>query len=232
MFEHCPFRWYNQYILRVVSWQKAIYFQVGSAAHAAIEVGVKSWDGNRKTVPELVGVFSQYLKNDGIVDPDTLQYNTLIGQNMLQGWYGWMSTLDKFQLQSAERKIQKDSFLGVVDCQATIDGQPYIIDWKTSAHKYTQKQTDTSGQLTAYLWLTGRKDVKVAHGVLIKGSSRFQFLESTRDQSDVDEFLERVQKMREVIRTYTRNEPEQRSSRKCQYCDVYKLGLCSGDDDF
>ena len=229
----CPYDWYGHYILRLIPFEKNIHFQVGSAAHAAAEACLNSWGSQRKTVPELVSIFSNYLQSDGVTDPDTLQYWTLCGQNMLLGWYGWLSEQD-IQVEAVERVIEMQSFKGIIDCIALIDNQRYIIDWKTSSHEYSQEHTNTDGQLTTYVWLDGcHYGTKVAHGVLLKGTSKFQFVESQRLECDVEEFLEGLSKMRSLIATYkTKDDPPKTPGSHCQWCDLYKMGACEGEDDF
>lgn len=232
--EHCPFDWYAVYVLRVVPYKKNIHFQVGSAIHSAIQFALENWNkGTRKTIPEMVGMFADYLRNDGIRDPDTLQYWILNAQNMLLGWYRWVSTQDLY-VEAVERRIKIKGFSGVIDCIAMIDNQRYIIDWKTSTPQYTQKRVDKDRQVTVYKWLDGAKDdTKVAYGILLKGTSKFQFLVSERTEEDIQVFLEDLAEIRRKIQTYRiANDPPKRIGAHCDRCDVYKVGMCDGRDDF
>lgn len=232
MHSQCPYKWYGFYVLKLIPYSKNIHFTVGSATHEAIEFALNTWNTDqKKTVAEMVAVYSQYLKKDGITDPDQLQYWTICGQNMLQGWYRWMFS-HTIHVEMVEWKINTENFVGIVDCVALVDNQRYIIDWKTSASKYSQKRTNVDGQLTTYQWLTKAGfDTKVAQGVLVKGTSVFQFVESSRTKKDVDIFLLNLQKMRDVIKFYPKD-LEKRPSSKCKWCDLYTLEACEGEDDF
>jgi len=231
----CPYKWYGFYRLKLVPYSKNIHFSVGSATHKAIEGALKSLQfGTTTTVAEMVGVFSNYLKHDGVVsDPDTLQYWTLNAQNMLQGWYLWAKT-HEIEVEAIEKKVVATNFMGYIDCIARIDGQRYIIDWKTSSHKYSQKRADTDQQVTVYQWLDGcTPDTRVAYGVLVKGTSVFQFLSSSRTQEDVTNLQMKIGEMSEAIKLYgVDNLPEKRPGKECRRCDLYALGHCEGEDDF
>lgn len=234
MYSQCPFKWYGVYIKKWLPFVKNIHFQVGSATHAAIEFALSSWNSPpRKTVPEMVSRFTNYLKGDGISDPDQLQYWTLIGQNMLLAWYRWAS-VQNMRIEVVERRIRlRNTFSGVIDCIADINGQRTIIDWKTSSRPRTQKGTDNDGQLTTYIWLDGgHYDTAVMHGVLLKGQSKFQVLTSKRTKEDVNSFLDELFVMRQQIMTYKMPmDVERKPSKLCGYCDLYPH-YCEGEDDF
>ena len=230
-FENCPFDWYMNYVKKAVPFKPNIHFTVGSATHAAIEFALGRWHAAKPTVPEMVGKYVDYLKNE-VHDPDTIQYWTLCGQNMLGAWYAYAQSHD-IQKISVEGKIIKDSFVGIVDCIAEIDGEPFIVDWKTAGKPYTQKQVDTDGQLTAYSWLTGRADARVAYGVLVKGTTKFQFLHAERTDKDREDFLNRLAKARTAMAGYEESGevPKPTPNSRCNWCALYPE-LCDGEDDF
>ena len=231
MFRECPHKWYGIYPARLIPPTKNINLQVGSAMHEAIACALGDWNGIKHTPAEMVGIFSKHLKQDGVVDPDQLQYQTLVGQNMILAWYGWMTQQD-FQVEEIEKKITLVDFVGVVDCIATVNGEKFIIDWKTSSSQYSQERADKDEQVTVYRWLTGL-DAKVAYGVLIKGASRFQFLVSNRSQESIVNFLANLEKVRAEIRLYhSLEEAPKKPGKHCQYCDLYTALLCEGEDDF
>ena len=232
MHEKCPFEWYTKYVLKAIPYAKNIHFTVGSAAHAAVEAAMVQWGSMGKlTIPEMVGIYVNYLKKEGVVDPDDLIYWTMCGQNMLGAWYSW-ATQHHIEVLVTEQKVTRDDFVGVVDCIAKIDDQLYIIDWKTSSSKYTQEKVDKDGQVTAYMWLTDRYDAQVAYGILVKGLSMFQFLPSTRTKEDVDQFLIRVAVMRHEIIKYSDTDLVPRNvGSQCDMCDLYP-NMCEGRDDF
>jgi len=152
---------------------RPIQFVFGSAIHEAIEQALYKLSekgGVHLSVTDILQRAVLYMKKEGIVDPDELQFHTLNAMNSLGAWHRWVSTVD-LKIISTEKFRSKPGFVGVVDCVALVDGQLTIIDWKTSSRKYSQKQTDEDGQLTAYLWVTDMdpKETEVAQGVLIKG---------------------------------------------------------------
>lgn len=231
--EHCPFDWYAAYVLKLTKWEPKIYFQVGTAAHSAVELALKYWEGVRKTVPEMVEAFRDGLKKEGITDPDTLQYHVMLAQPYLQAWYAHFINKE-IHIEHLEQRILHNNFVGVVDCVCLIDNQRYIIDWKTSSRPYSQKRADTDAQVTAYLMLTGADPVttRVAYGVMVKGMGKFQFLESSRTQDDIEVLQIRIDSMRAVINTYRLVAPEKKIGKHCENCDIYKMGKCEGEDDF
>ena len=235
MWRDCPYKWYGFYRLKLVPRVKNIHFSVGSATHDAIQKALSAWQyKSRLTVAEMVGVFSKYLQDDGVVsDPDTLQYWTLSAQNMFQGWMGWAST-HEIEVEALEKKVVTTNFLGYIDCIARVDSQRYIIDWKTSSSAYDQKRADTDDQVTVYRWLDGcTPDTKVAYGVLIKGTSRFQFLESERTDEDVSKLTSEIRGMEDTTTTYGVDDmPEKRPGSPCKWCELYSMGHCEGEDDF
>lgn len=233
VFRSCPFRWYGLRKMRWVPWETNIHMQVGSATHRALEYTLTSWNAIRRTIPEMLAVFSNYLKSEGISDPDTLQYWTISAQNMLQGWMGYFSTKD-FRIEAVEHKIRIPGFAGIIDCVATLDGQRYIIDWKTSSKKFSQRFVDEDGQVTCYSYLDGaREDTRVAYGVLLKGTSIFQFVESPRTQEQVYALTEEINKTQKLIASYhSKEDPERKVGEHCMRCELYIRCRCEGPDDF
>lgn len=220
--------------MRAVPFKPWIEFQVGRAVHAAIEFGLTDWEKGVKKVPaEMLSHFVKELKKEGITEVDQLEYWRLNAQNMLLGWYTWASS-HEIRPQVLEWKVKQGMYSGVLDFVGEVDGQRYIIDWKTSQSKYDQKRTDNDGQLTSYVWLDGENyDTKVAHGVLVKGTSTFQFLEAERTKKDVEGFLSKLSYMDEQVKTYHRgDDAPKHPSRWCSRCDLYALELCEGQDDF
>lgn len=236
MHNRCPFEWYGKYRMKLVPYKKYMPFMFGGSAHLSIETSLRRLMEKKTemSVAEMVGVFSGQMKREGVVDPDTLQYQTLKAQTSFTAWKMWLSTVD-FEVVALENKMTRGDFTGVVDCMCMIDGQKYIVDWKTSARKYSQKRTHSDGQLTAYLWLTDSDptDTRVAQGVLIKGLTQFQFLTSQRTEENIKDFLENLQNMRVMIKSYKSPEdPIRNRGKQCEWCDLYKIQECEGMDDF
>lgn len=221
-------QYYLQYMVQEVAWGVNIHFQVGSAAHEAVALALTQ----RKTPVEMVAVFQNSLRKDG-VDPDTIQYWTISAIKMFQGWAAWRNQ-HNIDVVLTEEKILKSNFLGVIDCIADVDGERYIIDWKTSSRPYTQQQADSDGQVTAYMWLAARHKPKaVAYGILNKVTGEFQFLSSTRTKDDIQVFLNGIKEMREKIANYhSREFVPMNIGRHCNRCSAYEFGVCEGRDDF
>ena len=229
MHDRCPREYYLKYIAKCIPRGTAIYFQVGSAGHDAVAKALM----RRKTVTEMLALFQVALKKEGVSDPDTIQYQTMIAMKMFTGWYSWYSN-HEIKVLAVEQSITKDSFLGIIDCVAEVDGVRYVIDWKTSARPYDQTRADTDGQVTAYTWLASKYEPEaVAYGVMCKGTGEFQFLASRRTKDDVAEFLSEITTMRQAIATYrTEENAPKNTGTHCKRCDAYACGACEGRDDF
>jgi len=243
LFEQCPFLWYGRYVKKWTTFVKNIHLMVGSAAHYAIEEALKQYrdKGSKMTVPNMVGLYVEKLKEEGCTDVDQLQYWTYVGQNMLQAWRSrFLDAYDIEVLQLEGFVVKKGnrhtgSICGVVDAILNIDGETHIVDWKTSSRRYSQKDADTSGQLSTYHFLTNvPEDTKVAFGVLVKkGGQDFQFLSSIRTPEQLDEVFKRYVNLREKTQSYIQGAPPEKIIRAhCDRCDIYNLGKCEGRDDF
>ena len=94
------------------------------------------------------------------------------------------------QLKMLRSLPNGDEFLAYIDAIGELDGQRFLIDWKTTASRYTEEPEgllSLDPQLTCYSWITGIPDVALVVFVR-KRFPEIQYLKASITEAQREQF--------------------------------------------
>lgn len=227
LYENCPHLWYLRYVKSY--WPpKTHALKFGIAFHDGVEQMMKNWGSNAALDNAGSKFDDSYIFGQHGEEPDKWCSKAY---DMYQRLFSGLETFESFEPLETEITIQKDLLKGRIDCLAKIDGEKYIIDWKSGSYPYSEERIDTDLQLTAYCWLTDN-EYKPAFILVTKGSPRFYFYPARRTKGDLARFKNY---MDSVIWQMENRKFFPKNTDFCSSyggCTALKDGLCEGSNDF
>jgi len=227
LYENCPNLWYLRYIEGY--WPpKSHPLKFGIAFHDGMEYLMRDW-GRDVAVSNALSRFSDaYIFQQNGEDSEKWVRKA---KEMYQHLSIGLSNFESFEPISSEQTLQREKLRGRIDCFAKINGEDYLIDWKTTSRPYDEEMIETSLQLTAYCWLTENK-YKPAFILATKYSTDFYFFPTERTNRELLEFEDY---MNSVIWQMENRKHFPKNTEFCSSysgCTAMKDGLCEGRNDF
>lgn len=153
------------------------------------------------------------------------------GSNLLQAFQA--NELEKLEaVHAVEESFEvsvsglKEPFVGVVDLIARIDGERTLVDFKTSASRYSGHEAAMSDQLAAYALAHPSAD-RLALCVLVK--TKDPTIEWHFANPDSEELTDYLEKARYVTGQIEDGRFYKRPGLWCSWCDF--LPICLGNDE-
>lgn len=231
LYKRCPRLWYEQYIeghrLKEVS--QPLSF--GIAYHAGVEELMSRW-GDDIAVSEACSRFEWEYCFGRMPGPNEKKWMP-IGNRLIVNLVDKLWALD-FEPIAIEKMVERNKFRGRIDCVADVKGEKTIIDWKTANRPYDLGRVDIDEQLTAYSYLLP----DVPHQgfcVGVKDTQEIFWYETVRTSKQRDDFEDMVRHIRREMEEADKF-PGMHTREACMMwgreCDMMKLGICDGTNDF
>ena len=228
LYENCPYLWYLRYVKSY--WPpKSHPLKFGIAFHNGIETMMNEWDKKEVALANAKSSFDySYIFEEKGEDPDKWCSKA---HEMYQHLSIGLKKFKSFEPISMEETIQREKLRGRIDCFAKIDGENFLVDWKSGSYPYNAERVSNDLQITAYCWMTENK-YKPAFILVTKRSSRFYFYPTERTKKellDFEDYMNSILWQMENRNTFPKN---------TEHCSAYggctalRDGLCEGRNDF
>jgi len=239
-FEGCALHWKLAYLDRIKAPRVPQYLPFGGAIHEGFEHFLSDYylhntpDRSRlDTAIEDAGTrFEFKYIFEGAPNPDKW---LPIGRRMIDVWARYLVDRDFLPAKLevwGERNVRRAGeflfqFRGKIDCLATVEGQPVVIDWKTAKYPYDEEKLRERGQLAAYRILAGEEWSSQALVVVTKDDPEVYWHQYTITPPELRAFCQRVAVAHEQMESLVEFEPvyDKDVCRWCQYTPEYCKGV-------
>ncbi len=217
---HCSLKWAFRYVYGKEPLHTPVTLVFGSVFHAALSFAFSRLARGQDIAPdectELFGdLLSKRIKEETppVKCDDDETIDTLIetGRRMLAAYLAAVNPAEKIlgvgvpfsvPLQDANGDELEAPLIGEFDLLVEKDGRPIVVDWKTSARRWSPDRARVDLQPTCYLyarWLeTSRQDDLFRFDVITKGKTAA--CESHTTRRNIDDFDRLVELVRRLER--------------------------------